>query len=79
VRDEYVSNHRGSTPEEWKQFARRGSNETIFKYSVTLLDNIDVIVVGSEREKQRLIEVFHNRKIMKLPDGRKVEDIVLVR
>jgi len=79
VRDEYVSNHRGSTPEEWKQFARRGGNETIFKYSVTLLDNIDVIVVGSEREKQRLIEVFHNRKIMKLPDGRKVEDIVLVR
>ena len=46
---------------------------------MTLLDNIDVIVVGSEREKQRLIEVFHNRKIMKLPDGRKVEDIVLVR
>lgn len=79
VRDEYVSNHRGSTPEEWKQFARRGSNETIFKYSVTLLDNIDVIVVGSEREKQRLLEVFRNRKIMKLPDGRKVEDIVLVR
>ena len=39
----------------------------------------DVIVVGSEREKQRLLDVFRNRKIMKLPDGRKVEDIVLVR
>ncbi len=51
VRDEYVSNHRGSTPAEWKQFARRGGNETIFKYSVALLDNIDVIVVGSDREK----------------------------
>ena len=48
VRDEYVSNHRGSTPEEWKQFARRGSNETIFKYSVTLLK--PTCVVGSERE-----------------------------
>ena len=45
----------------------------------TLLDNIDVIVVGSEREKQRLLEVFRNRKIMKLPDGRKIEEIVLVR
>jgi len=79
VRGKYVSNHRGSTPEEWKRFARRGGNETIFKYSVTLLDNIDVIVVGSDREKRRLLEVFHKRKISKLPDGRKVEDIVLVR
>jgi SPP1 gp7 family putative phage head morphogenesis protein len=79
VRDDYVSHHRGSTPSEWKKFARRSSNETIFKYSVTLLDNIDVIVVGSEREKRRLLEVFHKRKISKLPDGRKVEDIILVR
>jgi hypothetical protein len=79
VRDDYVSHHRGSTPAEWKKFARRSSNETIFKYSVTLLDNIDVIVVGSEREKRRLLEVFHKRKISKLPDGRKVEDIILVR
>ena len=49
------------------------------KLSVTLLDNIDAIVVGSDREKQRLLEVFRRRKVMKLPDGRKVEDVVLVR
>ena len=79
VRDDYVSNHRGSTPAEWKKFARRSSNETIFKYSVTLLDNIDVIVVGSEREKRRLLDVFRKRRISRLPDGRKVEDIILVR
>jgi len=79
VRDDYVSSHRGSTPAEWKKFARRSSNETIFKYSVTLLDNIDVIVVGSEREKRRLLDVFRKRRISRLPDGRKVEDIILVR
>ncbi len=79
VRDEYVSNHRGSTPADWKKFARRSSNETIFKYSVTFLDNIDVVVVGSDREKKRLMEAFLKRKITKLPDGRKVEDIILVR
>jgi hypothetical protein len=79
VRDDYVVSHRGSTPDEWKQFARRSGNETIFKYSVTLLDNIELIVVGSEREKQRLLEVFRKQKIALLPDGRKVEDIVLVR
>ena len=77
VRDDYVPTHRGSTPEEWKQFAHKGGNETIFKYSVTLLDNIDVIVAGSERERERLLEVFGKRRISKLPDGRKVEEIVL--
>lgn len=30
VRDDYVSNHRRSTPAELKKFARRSSNETIF-------------------------------------------------
>jgi len=58
VRDDYVSNHRGSTPVKWKNLARRSSNETIFKYSVNLLGNIVVIVVGSVREKRRLLDVF---------------------
>jgi len=39
----------------------------------------DVIVVGSEREKRRLLDVFRKRRISRLPDGRKVEDIILVR
>jgi hypothetical protein len=75
----HVPNHRGSTPAKWKKFARRSNNKTIFKYSVTLLNNIDVIVVGSEREKRRLLDVFRKRRISRLPDGRKVEDIILVR
>ena len=44
-----------------------------------LLDNIEVIVVGSERERGRLLDVFRKRQVAELPDGRKVEDIVLVR
>ena len=44
-----------------------------------LLDNLEVIVVGSERQSRRLLEVFRKRRISELPDGRKVEDIVLVR
>lgn len=79
VRDDYVSSHRGSTPAQWKQYARSGGNETIFKHSITLLDNIELIVVGSERERLRLLEVFRKRQVAELPDGRKVEDIVLVR
>ena len=75
----YVSDHRGSTPAEWKKFSRKGSNETIFKYSVTLLDNVDVIVVRSQKEKDALLSVFQKRGIGKLPDGRNVKNIVLVR
>ena len=79
VRDDYVSSHRASTPAEWKQYARNSGNETILKHSITLLDNIEVIVVGSERERLRLLEVFRKRQVSELPDGRQVEDIILVR
>ncbi len=79
VRDDYVSSHRASTPAEWKQYARNSGNETILKHSITLLDNIEVIVVGTEQERLRLLDVFRKRKVAELPDGRKVEDIVLVR
>ncbi len=79
VKDKYASDHRGSTPDEWKEFACADNNETIFKYSVTLLDNIDVIVVRDKQKKQQMLDVFRKYKIMKLPDGRNVEDIVLTR
>ncbi len=75
VQDDYVPSHRGSTPAEWKQFARNDSNETIFKHSITLLDNIELIVVNTDEQRRRLLEVFRKRQILKLPDGRKVEDI----
>ncbi len=79
MRDDYVPSHRGSTPAEWKQFARRDGNETIFKHSIMLLDNIELIVVHTDEQRRRLLEVFRKRQVLKLPDGRKVEDIVLVR
>ncbi len=79
VQDDYVPSHRGSTSAQWKQFARNDSNETILKHSITLLDNIELIVVNTDEQRRRLLEVFRKRHILKLPDGRKVEDIVLVR
>ncbi len=79
VQDDYVPSHRGRTSAQWKQFARNDSNETILKHSITLLDNIELIVVNTDEQRRRLLEVFHKRQISKLPDGRKVEDIVLVR
>ena len=58
VRDGYVSKYRGSTPNQWKRFARKRGNETIFKHSITLLDNLEAIVVRSEEERGQLLEVF---------------------
>jgi hypothetical protein len=43
---------------------------------VTLLDNIEFIVAGSDNERREIIQSFTRRGIKKLPDGRKVEDIV---
>ena len=79
VTDDHVTKNRGSTPSEWKAISRRSSNETIFKNSVTILDNIELIVAGSEKEKESILAVFQKLGITKLPDGRLVKDIVLVR
>lgn len=58
---------------------RSSSNETILKHSITLLDNLEAIVVGSQSERMQVLAVFKKHGIPKLTDDRKVEDIVLVR
>ena len=79
VTDTYVRDKRGSTPEQWREYSRNTSNETIFKNSVTLLDNLEALVVGSEREKTRLLDVFQKHGIHVMPDGRKVDQVVRVK
>ncbi len=76
VVDNYVKNNRGSDIADWKQFSHNSGNETIFKYSVTMLDNIEYIVTNSVAEQKKVIQSFTSRGITKLPDGRKVEDMV---
>ncbi|MEE9367940.1 MAG: hypothetical protein V3V05_03645 [Pontiella sp.] len=76
VVDGYVKTHRGSDIADWKKFSSNSGNETIFKYSVTLLDNIEYIVTNSTTEQKKVIQSFVNRGITKLPDGRKIEDMV---
>ncbi|NLN75015.1 MAG: minor capsid protein [Armatimonadetes bacterium] len=79
VTDDYVTSNRGSDPAAWKSFSRSSGNETIFKYSITLLDNLEAVVVSSESERANVLKVFAKHGISVLSDGRKVEDIVLVR
>ena len=78
VNDDSVRTKRFSTVEDWKRIgSRRGSDETIFKYSVTLLDNIDRIAVRNETEKAKIVQVFKKHGIERLPDGRRVEEVVV--
>jgi len=75
--DDTVREQRHSTVDGWKQCARQGSNETIFKYSVTLLDNIEFIQTASAQERDRVLRAFTSRGITRLPDGRRIESVVL--
>jgi hypothetical protein len=67
---------RGKTVEDLKKFARNGSNETLFKWNLSLLEDLEAIVVGSTADKAATIRKFKDAGISILPDGRKVEEIV---
>jgi SPP1 gp7 family putative phage head morphogenesis protein len=68
-----------AAPAQWKRIAENSSNnETILKHNVTLLDNLDCIVLDSAAAKQRMVETFRRHGVTTLPDGRKVDDIIHV-
>lgn len=74
----FVRENRVSDIASWKQMPYFGSNETIFKGAVPLLEHLDVIGVDSAARKARIVGLFKQHGITKLPDGRKVEDVVRV-
>ena len=79
VTGDTVRKNRRSDIADWKQLAsHKGSDETIFKHSVTLLDNIEVVAAKSSAQRTQVIEAFKKHGITRLPDGRKIEDIVVV-
>lgn len=61
---------------EYKAMNKNGSNETIFKNGLFLLDEVDSFKTSGATERRNLIAVFHKHGIKKLPDGRKIEDII---
>lgn len=78
VTEDTVRSYRRADPKQWKKIAdRTHSDETIFKYTVTLVDNIDVIVTKNAAERARVIGAFKKNGQAVLPDGRKIEDVVL--
>lgn len=76
VKDTAAYKLRAKTIADLKKFQASGSNETILKWGVPLLDEIDSIVVNSAAERKRVLDVFKKHGTHALPDGRTVEDIV---
>jgi len=79
VRDGKVMRLRKTGVDEWKKAAERGGNETVFKNSLSLFDDLENIIAVDIGEKQRIIAVIRKHGYKKWPDGRKLEDVVRVR
>ncbi len=70
-----VIDHRKSGVEEWRMAARSSSNETIFKNSLSLFDDLEHIIVAPG-EYDRLLAVFKKHGYTSWPDGRAITDVV---
>ncbi|MBI5817450.1 MAG: minor capsid protein [Verrucomicrobia bacterium] len=70
---------RGKTISDFKRIAEGGSNETIFKWGINMLSEVDAIVAESPAERKAILEIFRRHKYATLPDGRNIEDVVKSR
>ena len=70
---------RQSTIFEYKKNAQKsGSDETIFKRGLFLLEEIDFIKLGVySSSRKEVLDAFKKNGIDKLPDGRRIEDIII--
>ena len=75
----HVTQHRKTTTSELKKIAHNDSNETNFKDSLSLFDDLDRIVAHSNRERQDILKAIRDSGYDQRPDGRSLEDIVKVR
>jgi SPP1 gp7 family putative phage head morphogenesis protein len=76
VLDEAFSmGHRRTTVKGWAECAANESNETLFKGGLSLLEDLDQIVCGSESDKKAVIKLFKDNGY-KTISGRKIEEVV---
>lgn len=69
---------RESKKEDYLKIMERGeTDETLLKNGLSFIDEIDTIRVRSEDEKKEVLQIFKKAGLKTLPDGRKIEDIVL--
>ncbi len=75
----FVESNRARTIAEMQDNAHgRTDNETIFKQSVNLLETVDVLIARDDADRAATIAVFKSLGVKHLPDGRRIEDAVIL-
>jgi hypothetical protein len=78
TRGSFVLDNRASTISEWRKAAEISNNETIFKNSLSIFDDLDAIVVSNPSEKEAVIVMLNKHGYTSWPDGRTLEDVVRI-
>lgn len=73
---ESVLNNRGKIPKDFQRFVNNSSNETLLKNEISLLDELESIVVANDQEAKQIMASFKKRGITKLTDGRTIDSII---
>jgi ADP-ribose pyrophosphatase YjhB (NUDIX family) len=77
VSSNFVLPNRAGSIKGWKSHAGSGSNETIFKNSLSIFDDLEAINVETAGERDEIIQLFKNHlRSDKFPDGRKITEVV---
>jgi len=71
--------NRKSTIADWVRISDN-ANETNFKQAISIFDpSFDKWVVSSKQIQDQMIQIMKNHKYNTWPDGRKLEDVIVVR
>ena len=71
----HVTAERGVSIKDFIKYSRSSNNETIFKNSLSIFEDVDRIVAGSKRDE--LIQIFKDAGYKKWPDGRALEEVIV--
>lgn len=75
---DYIADTRYHDIDGFKKCATSSSNETDLKQAVTILDNVEVITLESQSQVDEALQMFADMGIHTLPDGRPIQDVVMV-
>ncbi|WP_066016583.1 phage minor head protein [Endozoicomonas atrinae] len=74
--DTHVQQHRKITVSQLREISRLGGNETIFKNSLSIFDDLESIRIDSLDERQNVIQLFKDAGYQQWPDGRPLEQVI---
>ncbi|MDD4931641.1 MAG: phage minor head protein [Candidatus Colwellbacteria bacterium] len=76
VTGNHVADNRISGVKGWIRASAGGSNETIFKNSLSIFDRLKYIVCNSDQERKQVIDMFKKHGYNTFPDGRALIDVI---